>query len=59
VFTGDPLRLPAAHFGLGHGNGAHAPDEYYLIESTNPQVQGMDGAAMSHVEYLFSLAAAS
>jgi acetylornithine deacetylase/succinyl-diaminopimelate desuccinylase-like protein len=59
VFTGDPLRLPAAHFGLGHGNGAHAPDEYYLIESTNPKVQGMDGAAMSHVEYLFSLAAAS
>ncbi|MGH7186413.1 MAG: M20/M25/M40 family metallo-hydrolase, partial [Pseudomonadota bacterium] len=21
VFTGDPLRLPAGHFGLGHGNG--------------------------------------
>jgi acetylornithine deacetylase/succinyl-diaminopimelate desuccinylase-like protein len=59
VFTGDPLRLPAAHFGLGHGNGAHAPDEYYLIESINPKVQGMDGAALSHVEYLFSLAAAS
>jgi acetylornithine deacetylase/succinyl-diaminopimelate desuccinylase-like protein len=59
VFTGDPLRLPAAHFGLGHGNGAHAPDEYYLIESTNPKVQGMDGAAMSHVEYLYALSAAS
>ena len=25
VFTGDPPRLPAGHFGLGHGNGAHAP----------------------------------
>src|SRR5579863_6888527 len=58
VFTGDPLRLPAAHFGLGHGNGAHAPDEYYLIESTNPKVQGMDGAAQAHVEYLYTLAAA-
>jgi acetylornithine deacetylase/succinyl-diaminopimelate desuccinylase-like protein len=58
VFTGDPLRLPAAHFGLGHGNGAHAPDEYYLIESTNPNVQGMDGAAQAHVEYLYALAAA-
>src|SRR5437660_4187190 len=23
VFTGDPLRLPAGHFGLGHGSGAH------------------------------------
>jgi acetylornithine deacetylase/succinyl-diaminopimelate desuccinylase-like protein len=57
VFTGDPLRLPAAHFGLGHGNGAHAPDEYYLIESTNPRVQGMDGAAQAHVEYLYALAA--
>src|SRR5207244_124645 len=25
VFTGDPLRLAAGHFGLGHGSGAHAP----------------------------------
>ncbi len=56
VFTGDPLRLPAGHFGLGHGNGAHAPDEYYVIESQNPKVQGMDGAARSHVEYLYELA---
>jgi len=59
VFTGDPLRLPAGHFGLGHGNGAHAPDEYYVIESGNPKVQGMDGAALSHVEYLYELAQAS
>jgi acetylornithine deacetylase/succinyl-diaminopimelate desuccinylase-like protein len=56
VFTGDPLRLPAGHFGLGHGNGAHAPNEYYVIESTNPKVQGMDGAARSYVEYLYKLA---
>jgi acetylornithine deacetylase/succinyl-diaminopimelate desuccinylase-like protein len=55
VFTGDPLRLPAGHFGLGHGNGAHAPDEYYVIESANPKVQGMDGAARSHVEFLYEL----
>lgn len=27
VFTGPPLNLPAGHFGLGHGTGAHAPDE--------------------------------
>src|SRR5881296_3373658 len=39
VFTGEPLRLPAGHFGLGHGSGAHAPDEYYVIESTNPKIQ--------------------
>jgi acetylornithine deacetylase/succinyl-diaminopimelate desuccinylase-like protein len=56
VFTGNPLRLPAGHFGLGHGSGAHAPDEYYVIESTNPNVQGMDGAARSYVEYLYELA---
>ncbi len=56
VFTGDPLRLPAGHFGLGHGSGAHAPDEYYVIESSNPKVQGMDGAVRSYVEYLYELA---
>src|SRR2546422_6429837 len=49
VFTGDPLRLPAGHFGLGHGSGAHAPDEYYVLESTNPKVQGIDGAVRSYV----------
>src|SRR6476661_6521287 len=27
VFTGAPLNKPAGHFGLGHGSGAHAPDE--------------------------------
>ena len=56
VFTGDPLRLPAGHFGLGHGSGAHAPDEYYVIEAGNPKVQGLDGAARSYVEYLYELA---
>ena len=57
VFTGDPLHLPAGHFGLGHGSGAHAPDEYYVIESANPKVQGLDGATRSYVEYLYELAA--
>jgi acetylornithine deacetylase/succinyl-diaminopimelate desuccinylase-like protein len=55
IFTGDPLRLPAGHFGLGHGGGAHAPDEYYVIESANPNVQGIDGATRSYVEYLYEL----
>src|SRR5262249_13133941 len=57
VFTGERLRLPAGHFGLGHGGGAHAPDEYYVIESKNPKIQGLDGAVMSYVEYLYELAA--
>ena len=56
VFTGEPLKLAAGHFGLGHGSGAHAPDEYYVIESTNPKIQGFDGAAKSFVEYLAELA---
>ncbi len=51
-----PLNLAAGHFGLGQGSGAHAPGEYYLIESALPNVQGYDGAAMSFVEYLYELA---
>jgi acetylornithine deacetylase/succinyl-diaminopimelate desuccinylase-like protein len=56
VFTGEPLKLAAGHFGLGHGSGAHAPDEYYVIESSDPKIQGFDGATMSFVEYLYELA---
>lgn len=57
VFTGEPLRLPSGHFGLGHGSGAHAPDEYFVIEPSNPKVAGWDAAVGSFVEYLFELAA--
>jgi acetylornithine deacetylase/succinyl-diaminopimelate desuccinylase-like protein len=56
VFTSAPLNLPAGHFGLGHGSGQHAPDEYYLIESTNPKMGGIDDAARSFVDYLYELA---
>jgi acetylornithine deacetylase/succinyl-diaminopimelate desuccinylase-like protein len=56
VFTDPPVSLPAGHFGLGHGGGAHAPDEFYLIESTNPKVRGFDGATLSFAEYLYELA---
>ncbi len=56
VFTGEPLKLPAGHFGLGHGSGAHAPDEYYVLESTNPKISGFDGAIRSFVQYLAELA---
>jgi len=59
VFTGAPLKLPAGHFGLGHGNGAHAPNEYYLIESSEPKLRGLDGATLSYVEYLYQIAATS
>ena len=56
IFTNPPLSLASGHFGLGHGSGAHAPDEYYVIESANPAVRGYDGAVMSFVEYLHELA---
>jgi acetylornithine deacetylase/succinyl-diaminopimelate desuccinylase-like protein len=56
VFTGAPLRLPAGHFGLGHGGDAHAPDEYYVIESANPKLRGYDDAVRSFVDYLYELA---
>jgi acetylornithine deacetylase/succinyl-diaminopimelate desuccinylase-like protein len=56
VFTGEPLKLAAGHFGLGHGLRAHAPDEYYLIESSDPRIHGFDAAVRSHVDYLFELA---
>jgi acetylornithine deacetylase/succinyl-diaminopimelate desuccinylase-like protein len=55
VFTDAPLKLASGHFGLGHGSGAHAPDEYYVIESDNPKVAGFDGAVMSFVDYLYEL----
>ena len=56
AFTGEPLRLPAGHFGMGHGSGAHAPDEYFVIEPSNPKVADWDAAVASHVAYLFALA---
>jgi acetylornithine deacetylase/succinyl-diaminopimelate desuccinylase-like protein len=55
-FTSAPLSLPCAGFGLGHGTGAHAPDEYYLIDSSNPKVAGLDAAVGSFVEFLYSAA---
>ena len=57
LFTNAPLKLAAGHFGLGHGSGQHAPDEYYVIESSNPKVQGLDGAVKSFVDHLYDLAA--
>ena len=57
VFTGKPLGLAAGHFGLGHGGDAHAPDEFYLVDSANPRLAGLDDAVRSFAEYLAALAA--
>jgi acetylornithine deacetylase/succinyl-diaminopimelate desuccinylase-like protein len=56
TFTGAPLKLAAGQFGMGHGDGAHAPDEYWIIESANPKVAGMDGAVRSYVEFFYASA---
>ncbi|NNM75868.1 M20/M25/M40 family metallo-hydrolase [Sphingomonas sp. ID1715] len=57
VFTSAPVSLPAGQFGFGHGNGAHAPDEYLLIESSNPKVMGFDDAAGGFADFLYQVAA--
>jgi acetylornithine deacetylase/succinyl-diaminopimelate desuccinylase-like protein len=56
TFTGAPLKLAAGQFGLGHGGGAHAPDEYFVIESANPKLAGLDGAVRSFVDLFYALA---
>ncbi len=56
IFTGPPVSLPAGHFGLGHGSRQHAPDEYYVIEPSNPKVAGMARATLGYVEFLYALA---
>lgn len=59
VFTAAPVSIAAGHFGLGHGSGAHAPDEYYVIESTNPKVASLPGATMGYADFLYAMAVVS
>lgn len=56
VFTQPPVSLPAGQFGLGHGSGAHAPNEYFVIESSNPKVEGLAGSTMGFVDFLYEMA---
>jgi acetylornithine deacetylase/succinyl-diaminopimelate desuccinylase-like protein len=56
VFNGPPLGLPASQFGLSRGGGAHAPNEWFLIDSSDPKVYGLDQAVMAYVDYLYVLA---
>ena len=58
VFTGPPLKLAAGQFGAGRGGGAHAPDEWLLIESSNPKVLGFDGQAILFADFLYEVARA-
>jgi len=43
VFTGEPLKLPAGHFGLATQRRPRSR-RYVVIESSNPKVMGWDGA---------------
>jgi len=59
VFTGPPLRMAAGHFGVGRGGGAHAPDEWLLIDSTDPKVAGFEQQAVTYADYLYEVARAA
>lgn len=56
VFTDAPVNLPAAQFGLGHGSGAHAPNEYFVIEPSNPKVAGIEDATMGFIDFMYEMA---
>jgi acetylornithine deacetylase/succinyl-diaminopimelate desuccinylase-like protein len=56
VFTGAPLNMPAGQYGIGRGNGAHAPNEWFLIESSNPKVAGLDEQAIHYADFLYAVA---
>jgi acetylornithine deacetylase/succinyl-diaminopimelate desuccinylase-like protein len=56
TFTGAPLNLPAGQYGLGRGGGAHAPNEWFLIESSNPKVAGLDEQALNYADFLYAVA---
>jgi acetylornithine deacetylase/succinyl-diaminopimelate desuccinylase-like protein len=51
------LGLPLVFSGLGHGSGAHAPNEYMLIEpNAGSRVVGLAGIEKAYVDLLFALA---
>lgn len=59
VFTDAPVSLPAGQFGLGHGSGAHAPNEYFVVDSTNPLVAGLEGCTLGFVDFMYEMASIS
>jgi acetylornithine deacetylase/succinyl-diaminopimelate desuccinylase-like protein len=58
MFTGDPFRLPASGFGVGRGGGAHAPNEWFIVDSSNPKVAGFAGQAQIYADFLYEVAKA-
>jgi acetylornithine deacetylase/succinyl-diaminopimelate desuccinylase-like protein len=59
IFT-DRLRLPMVIGGLGHGAGAHAPDEYMVIEpKAGSRIAGLAALEKYYVDVLYALAEAA
>jgi acetylornithine deacetylase/succinyl-diaminopimelate desuccinylase-like protein len=57
VFT-DRLKLPLVAGGIGHGSGAHAPNEYMVLEpKAGSRVAGLAEIEKFYVDLLFALAA--
>lgn len=59
IFTGPPLKMAAGQFGIGRGGGAHAPDEWFLVESSNPKLAGIDEQAILYADFLYAVADAA
>lgn len=58
VFT-DTLGLPTVMGGLGHGSGAHAPNEYLVIEpKAGSTIAGLAEMEMAYADLLYALAGA-
>lgn len=53
----DRLKLPMVAAGLGHGSGAHAPNEYMLIRpKAGSKIAGLAEIEKAYVDFLFALA---
>lgn len=56
VFT-DRLKLPLLAGGIGHGSGAHAPNEYMVVEAkAGSRVAGLADVEKFYVDLLYALA---
>ncbi len=55
LFGRDPLVMPISRAGVGHGGGAHANNEYYVIEGAG-DVYGLAGAEKYHAAMLYAYA---
>jgi len=55
----DRLKLPMIAGGLGHGSGAHGPNEYMVIEpKSGSKIAGLAQVEKSYVDLLYALAGA-